>query len=86
MITIIYVTIINISYNMRNPEKRTRCLRRLLIKIKNRYPSEDNVTMYHYIVFGLASGRIRTSIVLRVELILYMSMVFVFSERYDNGA
>ena len=57
MITIIYVTIINISYNTSNPETRTRYLRRLLIKIKNQYPSEDNVTMYHYIVFGLASGR-----------------------------
>ena len=56
--TIVYVTIINISfsYNMRNPETRTRYLRRLLIKIKNQYPSEDNVTIIT-LFFGLASGQ-----------------------------
>ena len=41
---------------MRNPETRTRYLRRLLIKIKNQYPSEDNVTIIT-LFFGLASGR-----------------------------
>ena len=34
MTTIIYVTIIDILYKTRNPETRTRYLRRLLIKIK----------------------------------------------------
>ena len=56
MITIIYVTKTNISYNMRNPGTIPRYLRRLFIKIRSQYPSEDNVTIIT-LFFGLTRGQ-----------------------------